>query len=123
MFLPEHVTGQFQTFVSSVTMLDGSFLASYILSMLEGVPQCCPVMDVLIDQMLKGLPFLHLTLWLLRDMCCPDKGSLPHPVRQWWGNFSINNRGLPAMLERIGRLVCSRVYTKNAISAPKLANF
>ena len=31
----------------------------------------------MVDQALKGLPLLHLTLWLVRDSCCGDKGSVP----------------------------------------------
>ena len=34
-------------------------------------------MDVSIDWVLKGLQSLHLTLWLLRDVCCADKGFSP----------------------------------------------
>ena len=33
--------------------------------------------------------YLHLTFWLLRDVCCADKGSLLPSVRQWWGNSSV----------------------------------
>ena len=56
------------------------------LNTLEDIPQGCPlvkefVMDVSVGQMLKGLPYLHLNLWLLRDMCCTDKGSLHQSVR------------------------------------------
>ena len=40
-------------------------------------------MDVFVGQVLKGLPYLHLTLWLLRDMCCADRGSLSQSFRQW----------------------------------------
>ena len=35
------------------------------------------------------------------------------------GNLSIYNKSLPEVLERIGRLLCSRGYTKHCISAPK----
>ena len=35
----------------------------------------------------KGLPSLHLILWLLRDVCLVDKGSLLQSVRQLWGLF------------------------------------
>ena len=59
------------------------------LNMLENIPLHCSViqdliMDVLVGQVLKGFPYMHLALWLLRDMCSTDKGSLPLSVRQWW---------------------------------------
>ena len=40
------------------------------------------------------------------------QGSLPQSVRQWWGNSSIYVKGLPAVLEGMGRLVCSTGCTK-----------
>ena len=47
-----------------------------VLDMLTDVPQCCPIIkdlvDVSIGHVLKGLPYLHLTLWLLRTVCCAD---------------------------------------------------
>ena len=57
-------------------------LLPIVLNILKNVPQHCPVikdliMDVLLGQVLKGLPYLHLTLWLLRDVCYIDRGSLP----------------------------------------------
>ena len=63
-------------------MLDEAPWLSTVVNMLEDVPQYCPVIkelivDVLVGQMLKDLPYLHLTLWLLRDICCTNKGSLP----------------------------------------------
>ena len=39
------------------------------------------------------------------------------------GNVSMYNKALPAMLERMHRLMCLKGYTNNAISAPKLAEF
>ena len=53
-----------------------------VLNMLADVPQQCPiikdlVMDVLVGHVLKGLPYLHLALWLLRDVCYADRGFLP----------------------------------------------
>ena len=62
-----------------------------VLNMLADIHQCCPiikdVVDVSVGHMLKGLPYLHLTLWLLRDVYCTDRGSLPQSVRQWWGQL------------------------------------
>ena len=42
---------------------------------------------VKVGLMVKGLSLLHLTLELLRDMCCVDKGSLHESVRQWRGQL------------------------------------
>ena len=44
------------------------------LSMLADIPRQCPivkdlVVDVSVGQVLKGLQYLHLTLWLLSDVC------------------------------------------------------
>ena len=52
-----------------------------VLNMLADIPQHFPILkdvivDVLVGHMLKGLPYLHLTLWLLRDVCCADRVSL-----------------------------------------------
>ena len=55
-------------------------------------------------------------------MCSTDKCSLPHSVRNGVGNLSICTEGLPAMMERMGRLVCLRRCTNNSISVPKLAD-
>ena len=56
-----------------------------VLNMLADVLWFCPIikgliMDVLLGHVLKGLPYLHITLWLLRDVCYIDRGSLPQSV-------------------------------------------
>ena len=38
-------------------------------------------MDVLVGQLLKGLQYLHLTLWYLSNVCYVDRGSLQWFVR------------------------------------------
>ena len=81
-FLAEHVKGQLRLLILGGTMLDGGSLAS---NSSKHVPQHYPiikhlVMDVLVDSVFKGLPYLHLTLWLLR-------GSLPQSLRHWWGQL------------------------------------
>ena len=65
--------------------MEGPWLPT-ILNMLADIAQLCAIvkdliMDVLVGSVLKGLPYLHLTLWLLRDTCCTDRGSLPPSVR------------------------------------------
>ena len=98
-------------------MLDGGSLASKVLNMVADVPRWCPlvkdlIMDVGVDQVLKGLPYLHLTIWLLSNVCYADRGSLPQSVRWWGGNSNVYIKGLPAVLERMGQLVCSTAFTK-----------
>ena len=46
-------------------------------------------MDVSVGHVLKGLPSLHLTLWLLKDVCCANRGSLPQSARQWLGQLEL----------------------------------
>ena len=58
-----------------------------VLILLADIPQWCPIIkdliaDVLVGQVLKDLPHVHLTLWLLSDECYADRGSLPQFVRQ-----------------------------------------
>ena len=86
-----------------------------VLNMLEDMPWYCPVvkdvvMDVSVGQVLKGLPYLH---------CCSElcrQGFSSSTCQAVVGGIKC----LPAMFERIGRLVCSRGHTENAISANKL---
>ena len=58
-----------------------------VLNMLADIPQFPIIkdliMDVSVSQVLRGMQLLHLTLWLIREVCCSDKGSLPQSVR-WW---------------------------------------
>ena len=67
-------------------------------------------MDVLVGQVLKGLQYLHLTLWLLSDVCYANKGSLPQSLRQWQGQLerlcqgstsSAGGSGLVGVLDRV----------------------
>ena len=67
-------------------------------------------MDVLVGQLLKGLQYLYLTLWLLSNVCYTDRGSLPQSVRQWWGQLkplcqgstsSAGRSGLGGVLDRV----------------------
>ena len=85
--------------------------------MLEDIPSQGPIIqfhiiDILLDWVLKGLPLLYLTLWLLRDVCCTDEGSVPESIRQWQEQLECLQQSLPAILERMGQLVCSRGCTR-----------
>ena len=86
-FLVEHIKSQLR-WLNLVTQywMEVPWLLT-VLNMLANVPWQCPIikdliMDVSVGQVLKGLPYLHLTLWLLSDVCYADKGSLPQSVRQ-----------------------------------------
>ena len=61
-----------------------------VLDMLADISQWCPiikdlVMDVSVGHVLKGLSCLHVTLWLLNNVCYTNRGSLPQSVRQGIG--------------------------------------
>ena len=87
-----------------------------VLNMLGDIPCQCPsvkdlVRDTSVDRVLKGLALLHLTLLLFKDVFA-DNDSLPLLSGSGGGYSSIGNKSLPAMLERMGRLVCLRGCTK-----------
>ena len=84
------------------------------------VPECCSMVkdlfrDVLVDWLQKGLPSLHLTLWLLRDMSCTKVLflSLSGSSR---GHFNVYYKGLSTILERMG-LICLIIIYRNKIAA------
>ena len=81
-----------QTFTSGGSMLDGGSLASHSS---QHAGRCSS--GVLCSNRschgcfgrpgTQGSVYLHLTLWLLSDVCYADRGSLPQSVRQWWGQL------------------------------------
>ena len=91
-FLAEHIKGQLRHLILvAPCWMEAPWLPT-VLNKLADIPLWCPIikdliMDVSVDQVLKGLSYLHLTLWLLSDICYADRGSLPQSVRQWWGQF------------------------------------
>ena len=114
-FLAGHVTGQFRLLVLlAPCWMEAPWLPT-LLGKLVDITHQCPILkdlilDALIGQVLMGLKSLHFTLWLLRDVCCTDKGSLPWCVRQWWRwleylqkNFtnSAGKSWLVGVLERV----------------------
>ena len=117
-FLAEHVKGQFRLLILvAPCWMEAPWLPT-VLNMLAYIPWCCPIiMHVLVGQVFKSLPYLHLTLWLLRDVCYRDRGYLPLSVRQWQGQL-VSMTGLPTMLEGMGRLVCLRECTKQCYICP-----
>ena len=114
-FLAEHVNGQLRHLILvAPCWMEVPWLPT-ALSMLADIPWQCPiikdlVMDVLVGRALKGLQYLHLTLWLLSNVCYANKGSLPQSVRWWWGQLkclrhgstsSAGGSGLVGVLDRV----------------------
>ena len=125
-FLAEYHSS-IQTSDSSCILLDGGSLASHILNMLEDIPCQCPIVrnvvrDFLVCWVFKGLPSLHLTFCLLRDVHCTDNGSIPQSG-SGRVNLSVYNESLPAVLDGMGKLVCLRGFTKQCHICPNLAEF
>ena len=87
-----------------------------ILNMSTDVPWQCPIIkDLVMDnssgQVLKGLQCLHLTLWLLSNVCLANRGSLPQSVRQWQGQFKCLCQGSTSHVRKNGPVgVLNRVY-------------
>ena len=128
MFLAEHLNGQLRHLILVVPYCMQAPWLPTVLNILADVPQQCPikedlVMDVLVGQVLKGLQYLHLTLWQLSDVCYADRfsssvyqavvgatqTSTPKVYQQCWKEWAswCAQQGLP----------------NNAISASKLAIF
>ena len=108
-FLVEHVTGQFRLLILVVPCWMEAPLLSTVLGMLKDIPDQCAIirnviMNVSVAWLLKGLQITVFNPFLIRDVCCTDKGSLPQSVIQWWGDSSIYNNSSPVMLERMGKL-------------------
>ena len=114
-FLAEHVNSQLRHLLLVAPCWMEAPGLSTVLSMLADIPGQCPivkdlVVDVSVGQVLKGLRYLHLTLWLLSNVCYADKGSLPRSVRQWQGQLkhlcqgstsSAGGSGLVGVLDRV----------------------
>ena len=115
-FLAEHVNGQLRHLILvAACWVEVPWLPT-VLNMLGDVPQQYPlvkdlIMDVSVGQVLKGLQYLHLTLWQFSNMCYADRGSLPRSVRQWQGQLECLCKGSTSSAGRIGLDgVLDRVY-------------
>ena len=115
-FLAEHVNRQLRRLLLvAPCWMEAPWLPT-VLIMLVYVPQQCPllkdlIVDVLVGQALKGLQYLHLTLWLLSDVCYADWGSLPQSVRQWQVQLEHLHQGSTSSAGRSGLSgVLNRVY-------------
>ena len=115
-FLAAHVNGQLRhLLLVAPCWMEAPWLPT-VLNMLADVPQQCPlvkdlIVDVLVGLALKGLQHLHLTLWLLSNVCYADRGSLPQSVRQWQGQLEHLCQGSTSSAGRNGPGgVLNRVY-------------
>ena len=115
-FLAEHVNSQLRhLLLVAPCWMEAPWLPT-VLNMLADVPWWCPiikdlVVDVSVGQGLKGLQYLHLTLWLLSNVCYVDRGSLPQSVRQWWRQLECLCQGSTSSSGRNGPVgVLNRVY-------------
>ena len=112
-FLAEHINGQLRhLLLVAPCWMEAPWLPT-VLNMLADVPQQCPIVkdlivDVLVGQALKGLQYLHLTLWLLSNVCYADRGSLPQSVRQWWGQLECLCQGSTQQCWREWASWCAR---------------
>ena len=115
-FLAEHVNDQLRQLVLvAPCWMEAPWLLT-VINILADVPWQCPivkdlVMDVSVGQVLKGLQYLHLTLWWLSDVCYADRGTLPQSVRQWWGQLKHLYQRSTSSAGRNGPVdVLNRVY-------------
>ena len=126
MFLAEHVKGQLRLLILMAPCWKEAPWLPTVFNMLRDIPQQCLIvkdliMDILVGHVIKGLPYLHLTLWLLRDVCLCTQGfsssvcqvvagatwaSMSKVYQQCWKEWVgwCGREGVPI----------------NAISAPKL---
>ena len=111
MFLAEHVTGWFRVLILVAPCWMEAPWLPRVLNMLEDVSQCSPVirdfvMDIFVGQVLKGIPYLHLTPLTAQRCVALTVVPFLSLSGSGRGNVSVYNKGLPVMLERMGRLVC-----------------
>ena len=103
-------------FDSGGTMLIGGYWAHHSSQHLGRCSSMLPIikdliMDVSVSQVHKGLSYLHLTLWLLSNMCYADRGSLPQSVRWWWGQLKHLHQRSTSNVGRNGQVgVFNRVH-------------
>ena len=122
-FLAEHVKSQLRHLVLvAPCWMEAPLLPTFLIMLADVPPPCSMIkdltMDVLVGNVLKGLVYLHLTLGC-SEMCVSQTQvlflSLSGSGR---GNSNIYVKGLPAVLKRMCRLVCSRGCTKKCHICP-----
>ena len=115
-FLAEHVNSQLRHLILVAPCLMEAPWLPTVLNMLGDIPWQCSIvkdliMDVSVGQALKGLQYLHLTLWQLSNVCYADWGSLPQSVRWWWGQCKHLCQRSPSSAGKNGLVgVLNRVY-------------
>ena len=115
-FLAEHVNSQLRHLILVVPCWMEAPWLPKVLNMLADVPWWCAivkdlVMDVSVGQVLKGMQYLHLTLWWLNDVCYADRGFLPQSVRWWQGQLECLCQRSTSSAGRNGPVgVLNRVY-------------
>ena len=62
---------------------------------------------------------MHLTLWISRDMCYTDKGSLPQSFMWWLGDLNIYSKSLSAVFKEWVGCYAWEGVLNNVISALK----
>ena len=91
-FWVEHIKGQLICLILVAPYwMEAPWLPT-VLNMLAGIPlQCSIIKDLIVDVsvglVLKGLPYLDLTLWLLSNVSYADSGFLSQSVRQCQGQL------------------------------------
>ena len=124
MFLAEHVTSQFRHLILVAPCWMEVPWLPLVLNMLEDFPQCCPVikdpvMDVLVGQVIKGQPYLHLTLSQLK--LCVAQTMIP--FLDLLGSGGVTEASTMKMSQQCWteweNWYVQEGVLKNAISAPK----
>ena len=74
MFLTVHVTSQFRLLI----LVAPPWLIT-VLNMVVDIPHCHPIKNLVMDVSVgvHGSAITELNLWLLRNVCCGDRCSLP----------------------------------------------
>ena len=116
-FLAEHVNGQLRHVILGGTMLDGGSLASHhsqhvgrcSLAVSHGKRSCCGCFG---RPGTQGSVISAFNPLAAQHMCYANRGSLPWSVSGGWGNLNIYIKGLQAVLEGMGWLVCWTGFTK-----------
>ena len=69
------------------------------------------------------MPLLHLSLWLLIDVCCTDKDSHPQSQAVAGGDLRIYNKVYQQCWKEWTGWCAQKGVPINAISASELADF
>ena len=127
-FLAEHVNGQLRhLLLVAPCWMEAPWLPT-VLNMLADVPQWCPllkdlIVDVLVGQDSQGSVISAFNP-LAAQQCALCRWVLFLGLSGSGGSKSnVYIKGLPAVLEGVGQVVCLTGFTKQCPLCPKLANF